>query len=143
MAHNADVFDSAISEIQKASEMRNQRRSMMSIGALLLCVSPGFCQCNDNPTVDPDPVITIVDGAITLNGTLKGLAGIEAKSEGGYLSLDSIEIVGGDRLYFRERARASCWLDGLFRVSRVTAPAVWSSRHRPAPRQIVLEIASE
>lgn len=42
-----------------------------------------------------DGSVSLVDGHITLDGTFTGLVGIEATSEGGHLSLDSIELAPG------------------------------------------------
>lgn len=37
-------------------------------------------------------LVSIEDGVIVLNGTYKNLAGIEARSDGGYLSLNQIQV---------------------------------------------------
>ena len=46
--------------------------------------------------VEGDRYYSIIDGALTLNGSYEQLQGVEALSQGGYLDLDTIELPGGD-----------------------------------------------
>ena len=57
------------------------------------------------PEENPDPVdipgdaaVSVVDGHITLTGTFNQLAGIEALSKRGYLSLETFDIPGGGQV---------------------------------------------